>query len=217
MLRFASSLEDHIRFEERTLFNHLQNILSTEELEKLSKQHSKRTCNVDDIWNDKFWEKSNNKFPSAILSLWLCFIFSLSLVAFTGCNSLPNNTDIPQASEEHSHHEVNSTGLTLNNGKKWKADSITNVNVTAIESIVSSANPANIDEYHATGNKIHDAINKLLQDCKMQGADHEALHHWLEPVLETNNKLVESKTIDEAKENFVKEKEQIMIYANFFE
>jgi hemerythrin-like domain-containing protein len=35
LLQFADLLETHIRFEERTLFNHLQQQMSTEELEQL--------------------------------------------------------------------------------------------------------------------------------------------------------------------------------------
>jgi hypothetical protein len=52
---FAVSLENHIRFEERVLFNHLQNTLSTEELIRGTEEHGKHKCDVDDKWSDHFW------------------------------------------------------------------------------------------------------------------------------------------------------------------
>lgn len=52
---FADTLESHIRFEERTLFNHLQQHLSEEDLRKLEESHSKREGDVDDKWDDHFW------------------------------------------------------------------------------------------------------------------------------------------------------------------
>ncbi|MEO7264463.1 MAG: hemerythrin domain-containing protein [Ferruginibacter sp.] len=52
---FADTLDSHIRFEERTLFNHLQQHLSEEALKKLEEGHSKREGDVDDKWDDHFW------------------------------------------------------------------------------------------------------------------------------------------------------------------
>ncbi|MEO8710762.1 MAG: hemerythrin domain-containing protein [Parafilimonas sp.] len=53
--QFADALENHIRFEERILFNHLQQLLSEAELIKLAEEHSKREGDVDDKWDDHFW------------------------------------------------------------------------------------------------------------------------------------------------------------------
>ena len=52
---FADALDSHIRFEERTLFNHLQQHLSAGELKELENSHSKREGDVDDKWEDHFW------------------------------------------------------------------------------------------------------------------------------------------------------------------
>ncbi|MDZ4668379.1 MAG: hemerythrin domain-containing protein [bacterium] len=52
---FADSLDKHIRFEERILFNHLQKNLSIEEIKKLEENHSARDEKVDDQWEDQFW------------------------------------------------------------------------------------------------------------------------------------------------------------------
>lgn len=45
-------LEKHIRFEERTLFNEIQKIATSEELEKIYLTHS---SNFKDNWKNEFW------------------------------------------------------------------------------------------------------------------------------------------------------------------
>ena len=52
---FADTLEKHIRFEERILFNYLQNKLSEDELVALANEHPVRETNVDVNWDDHFW------------------------------------------------------------------------------------------------------------------------------------------------------------------
>lgn len=52
---FADVLDSHIRFEERTLFNHLQSHLTEEELKELEEGHSKREGDIDEKWDDQFW------------------------------------------------------------------------------------------------------------------------------------------------------------------
>jgi hypothetical protein len=55
--KFADELESHIRFEERILFNHIQDKVSTEELISLLVRHGKRECDIDNNWKDQFWIK----------------------------------------------------------------------------------------------------------------------------------------------------------------
>ena len=53
--KFGNTLEDHIRFEERILFNYIQEQLSENELLQLSENHQERTGDTDDNWKDQFW------------------------------------------------------------------------------------------------------------------------------------------------------------------
>ncbi len=51
--QIESLLNDHIRFEERVLFNAIQEVASNEELKLLKKVHSEElSC---EIWTDEFW------------------------------------------------------------------------------------------------------------------------------------------------------------------
>ncbi|MEO8760633.1 MAG: hemerythrin domain-containing protein [Bacteroidia bacterium] len=47
-------LERHIRFEERILFNELQNVISKEQADMITSTHDAQ--NINDNWHDKFWE-----------------------------------------------------------------------------------------------------------------------------------------------------------------
>ena len=55
LLHFADTLEKHIRFEERELFNFLQEELSESDLEEISRSH-KTQHEPEDAWNDTFWK-----------------------------------------------------------------------------------------------------------------------------------------------------------------
>lgn len=57
--QFADTLDKHIRFEERTLFNHLQDHIGSEELENILKLSEKRAHDVMAQWKDQFWGIDN--------------------------------------------------------------------------------------------------------------------------------------------------------------
>ena len=116
---------------------------------------------------------------------------------------------------EHDHESV--AELSLNNGVKWKADSSTNKNVSELYNLISDANPVMLEDYQKTGKTLQVAINKMVSDCRMQGADHDALHHWLEPLMEMNKKMLDVKLADEGKEVFAMIRKQISLYPQFFE
>jgi hemerythrin-like domain-containing protein len=54
--QFGQALDKHIRFEERELFNHLQEKLSSGELEKIGAAMSERQHPEDYLWPDVFWK-----------------------------------------------------------------------------------------------------------------------------------------------------------------
>lgn len=56
IIGLADALDAHTRFEERKLFNHIQNKLTDKELLNLSKTHQHRAHDIDGRWNDQFWK-----------------------------------------------------------------------------------------------------------------------------------------------------------------
>jgi len=141
--------------------------------------------------------------------LFSCFLFA--------CN---------QNSEEADHHAhedtagVQQTQLTLNNGAKWKADSITNQNVVILKTIADNFKikpfPSSND-YQILSGDLGNALNQMIQQCKMTGPDHEALHHWLEPILEKNKELKNISDTANASKIFVSIDQRIDDYPNYFE
>lgn len=53
---FADTLEKHIRFEERQLFNYLQENISESELNKIASALKSREHEPETAWTDVFWE-----------------------------------------------------------------------------------------------------------------------------------------------------------------
>ena len=54
--QLADELEKHIRFEERDLFNHLQNNIKADDLELIEKRFPNDGKAIDEKWEDVFWE-----------------------------------------------------------------------------------------------------------------------------------------------------------------
>ena len=108
------------------------------------------------------------------------------------------------------------TELTLNSGEKWNADASTNLNVTALSKIIQSVHPTNLEAYHAAGKTLQEGIDKMIKECKMKGPDHDALHHWLEPLIEKNKILQTAESANEATEAFDFIKNQVNQYEYFF-
>ncbi len=54
--QLADALEKHIRFEERELFNHLQENITASDLAVIAKRFSNSSKETDEKWEDIFWE-----------------------------------------------------------------------------------------------------------------------------------------------------------------
>lgn len=52
--QIEEELEEHIRFEERILFNEVQQLATPEQLQQIAAQRSSEFC---DDWSDEFWKK----------------------------------------------------------------------------------------------------------------------------------------------------------------
>ena len=109
------------------------------------------------------------------------------------------------------------TGLVLNNGAKWKADSTTLLNVALLQKIVSGARKESLENYIQTATQLQEGINKMVNECKMKGPDHDALHHWLEPLMEQTKELKKATTIADAATIFSVIERRINLFTEFFE
>jgi NADH dehydrogenase len=119
--------------------------------------------------------------------------------------------------ENHAEHAEQATGLALNNGVKWKADSTTVLNVDLLQKIVAGAKKESLESYSQTAIDLQGGLNKMVSECKMKGADHEALHHWLEPLMDKTKELKNANTIETARTIFGEIEKQINLFSQYFE
>jgi hypothetical protein len=119
------------------------------------------------------------------LSLFVIFVWIIS------CKSKSNDGQSPAdtISSKQEVHENTGTKLSLNNGAKWKVDSITQVHFNELKNIVETAQKNESKDFGDVAAQLQESLNTLVSDCKMTGPDHEALHKWLEPLLDKVKEL----------------------------
>jgi hypothetical protein len=149
-------------------------------------------------------------------------ILTILLVAslLPACNSKNDNTgnaDSATVVENHADHEKAAEGLALNNGAKWKADSTTLLNVTLLQTIVSGAQKESPDNYVQTAKQLENGLSKMISECKMKGADHDALHKWLEPRMEKTKDLKKVSSVENAATVLNEIEKQVNLFPQYFE
>ncbi len=160
------------------------------------------------------------------------FLSLFTVAILFGCNSQDSTT----VAEDHTDQDhaaaiqtdVASGGETtlttgvpsLNDGAKWKADASTNENVANLKSIINNfktnADPA-VEDYHAFQASFTDGLSKMVKECKMQGADHDALHVWLEPLMKDNKEMKDLDSKESLATSLTTINERVNIYPQYFE
>lgn len=150
--------------------------------------------------------------------------YLLPVLAFTffvaACNQGGEHAEASHDDgHEHASADAADTSLTLNNGAKWVVDSTTadnyinlqtTTNMFAVDPYPSLAN------YQVYGNDMGTAINKLMKECRMKGADHDALHHWLEPIIRQTKELKNVSDTVEARRLFDSVHTRVDAYNQYF-
>ena len=83
------------------------------------------------------------------------------------------------------------TNIPLDNGRKWKADSTTKLHVQSIQRIVNDNKYQSAPASKALAAQLKLEVDSLVKECTMKGPAHDALHVWLEGLLENIKKLQE--------------------------
>jgi hypothetical protein len=143
-------------------------------------------------------------------------VFGLLLACNQG-NKDTGDAHTPVPAEKHQEHESRAVALALNNGAKWKADSSTKSNVALLQSIAASAKKEKLEGFHATAEQLQEGLNKMVKECRMKGEDHEALHKWLEPLIETTKDLKKQTAAEYAAASLKEIEKQLGIFSQYFE
>lgn len=94
--------------------------------------------------------------------------------------------------------EISSEKLILNNGTKWKVDQTTNSNVNNLKQILKrfdNNTDRSLKTYKKAGCELQNGLVKMMNECRMEGPNHLALHKWLEPLMAQVAKLKQASTV----------------------
>lgn len=110
-------------------------------------------------------------------------LLMILFVVFASCTN--QQADVHKTNDTSKHeHETAGTDSSVVSATKWKADPKTRQHVDALMQITDNK----IYETAAQRNQLYTAlqsrIDLMIQDCTMKGAEHDALHVWLEKLLE---------------------------------
>ncbi len=134
-------------------------------------------------------------------------------VAIAACNSQSDTKQ--QGNEIANDQEKVPTAVQLNKGGKWKADEATKKNVAAMVQLANDSSYADASKKKQLFAKLQNRVDTLVQQCRMQGAEHAALHGWLENVLKDMKELKEEG--EENSEDHADLKKDIESFYTFFE
>jgi hypothetical protein len=124
------------------------------------------------------------------------------------------------ATHSDAHGHEHATALALNNGQKWQSDAPTNKNVADMRTIAQdfSVEPhTSLSDYQILAGDLQKGLDKMIQECKMSGLAHDALHLWLEPLLKDVNELKQADDTTSAEKIFHAINERLGLYAQYFE
>ena len=150
----------------------------------------------------------------------------LILLLLTGtiwsCNNHKptENKNFNSPSETEEPHSEATEKLELNNGAKWTVDNITNNNINNLKLILEkfdNGTDKSLSAYKKTQDDLQKGLDKMIAECKMKGPDHEALHKWLEPLIDQVTKIKQVSTVPDADEALNGIRAQVTLYSQYFE
>ncbi len=141
----------------------------------------------------------------------------LCVTLLSACNQSSNKVE---PGEHVSHDQDQAIALTLNNGAKWQADSSTNQHLIEIKTMANMFKVAPfpaIEKYQILGSDIQAGFNSMIKDCTLKGAQDEALHKWMLPILDQARELKNVTDTAIARPIFDSIDHRINIYYDYFE
>ncbi|HMT75493.1 MAG TPA: hypothetical protein PKA77_15580 [Chitinophagaceae bacterium] len=114
-----------------------------------------------------------------------------AMIVFVSCNS-------KSTKEKHENHDTKKDEQVITtpvNNTKWKADEATKKNVSAIVQVISDNSYTDAGKREELYSNLKAKIDILVKECSMKGADHDALHVWLEKVLEGLKNLKDKSSV----------------------
>lgn len=147
------------------------------------------------------------------LCLFLLLGYLVSCSDRNGVNSLASQETVPV----HSEHGLKSEKA---EGAKWNADESTGINVQHLQALANRFSEKQnliIADYTLLGVELQKGLEQLVKECRMKGADHDALHTWLLPLQQGIKSLQAATGPKEKGAKFAEISYQLSIYNQLFE
>ena len=139
----------------------------------------------------------------------------LTLLAVACTNPVTQKVEVDKVKLDS--NPVNSSReLQVNSGTKYKADKATRKNVAAIVQIVNDSSDLAKKNSAKLTQQLQARIDTLIQQCKMSGPAHNALHVWLEKVMGDLKEMKEEEG-DEYQKSYANLKKDVESFYTFFE
>ena len=120
------------------------------------------------------------------------------------------------AKEEVVVHEAQTDVVTLDNGKRWKANFATTRGISNMKKLVKNVNnDSRIEDYRQLGEDLRKEFRQIFQRCDMTGEAHNQLHNYLHPMVGWFETLKEG-NLDECRKATDEFREHLDEYDRFF-
>jgi hypothetical protein len=118
---------------------------------------------------------------------------------------------------ETDHDSRADNGVSLNDGKKWKANAETTEGINKMTGYINAlpAEPS-LENYHSLKTALETEFNLIIEKCTMTGEAHEQLHHYLIPLRESIEHLG-SEDISKCRSSLDAINSHLGEYASYFE
>lgn len=146
------------------------------------------------------------------------FIIYITIIAslFAGaCNNENKESKNDHAHPQDEHHESTGSELTLNDGKKWHADSLTVSHVHEMARIASQPISAELTMIEMS-RQLKAEFNEIFKDCSMTGPAHDQLHNFLLQV-KPRLKAIKNADTEEASKAHAELQEVLASFDAYFE
>jgi hypothetical protein len=132
----------------------------------------------------------------------------LMLLSFFACNQVNQDekngtTEVEHTEEQAAAADTYPAELTLNKGSKWNTDESTRFHAANLNRAITAFNnkpQPPVAGYHSFAADLQKELGALVKACRMKGAEHEALHLWLGPVMKQTADLKSVSTAEEGKQ-----------------
>lgn len=107
------------------------------------------------------------------------------MTVFLGCADSVQHSHDNKNAHEHDATIAPAEATT----RKWQADEPTHRNVSALQKLAAEPQYRDGQQNEVLATKLQAGLDQLVKECRMTGPAHDALHHWLEEMLQRTRDL----------------------------